>query len=63
MTYPSSFLKRVTKLYARLGYSLEEATGLADSAILYQNVGDNVENIDEATSSLISTMQGLNGRS
>ena len=45
--------------YARLGYSLEDATGLADSAILYQNVGDDVENIDAATSSLISTMQGF----
>ena len=45
--------------YARLGHSLEEATGLADSAILYQNVGDDVASIDDATSSLISTMQGF----
>lgn len=46
--------------YARLGYSLEEATGLADSALIYSNVGDDVASIDDATGSLISTMQGFN---
>lgn len=45
--------------YARLGYSVPQATLLADSALIYQNVGDDVENIDDATSALISTMQGF----
>lgn len=42
--------------YARLGYSLSEASALADSAIVYQNVGDGLSGIDEATQHLISTM-------
>ena len=45
--------------YARLGYDIPDATQLADSAILYLNVGDDVESMDQATKSLISTMQGL----
>lgn len=45
--------------YARLGYDIPDATKLADSAILYLNVGDDVESMDQATKSLISTMQGL----
>lgn len=45
--------------YARLGFSVPEAKGLADSAIIYQNVGDDIESIDQATSSLISTMSGF----
>lgn len=45
--------------YARLGYDIPDATKLADSAILYLNVGDDVESMDQATKSLISTMQGF----
>lgn len=45
--------------YARLGYSLNEATTLADSALIYQNVADGIESIDDATAALISTMQGF----
>ena len=45
--------------YARLGFDIPEASTLADSALIYLNVGDDVENIDEATSHLISTMQGF----
>lgn len=46
--------------YSRLGYDIADATTLADSALIYSNVGDDVENIDDATSALISTMQGFN---
>ena len=46
--------------YARLGYDINQATTLADSAIIYQNVGDDVQSIDDATGALISTMQGFN---
>lgn len=45
---------------ARLGYDLQEASALADTAIVYSNVGDDVESIDEASKSIISTMQGFN---
>ena len=45
---------------ARLGYNLQDASALADTAIVYSNVGDNVESIDEASKSIISTMQGFN---
>ena len=45
--------------YSRLGYSLEEATDLADVAIMSKNVWDDVDNIDDVTSSLISTMKGF----
>lgn len=44
---------------ARLGYDLKEAASLADSALVYKNVGDGISNIDEASSSLISTMQAF----
>lgn len=46
-------------MFARLGYSVPEAEGLADAAIKYQNVGDDVDSIEDSTSTLISTMQGF----
>ena len=42
--------------FARLGYSISESSALANAAIIYSNVGDEIENIDEATKSIISTM-------
>ena len=45
--------------WARLGYSMDEASKLADASLIYQNVGDDVESIDQASSSLISTLQGF----
>lgn len=45
--------------YSRLGYSLDEAASLADVAIMSKNVWDEVDNIDDVTSSLISTMKGF----
>ena len=45
--------------YARLGYSIDEASKLADSAIIYKNVGDGLEGIDQATEHLISTMKAF----
>lgn len=44
--------------FARLGYNIDEATKLADSALIYKNVGDDVDTIDDATKAIISTMQG-----
>lgn len=48
-----------TSDFARLGYSLTDATTLSDAATIYLNVGDDVEDIDQATKSIVSTMQGF----
>lgn len=45
--------------FARLGYSLSDATKLADVALVYNNVGDEVDSINEATQSIISSMQAF----
>lgn len=45
--------------FARLGYGVEEASALADIAIMYENIGDGVEDITQATESIVSTMQAF----
>lgn len=45
--------------FARLGYSLPDATELAKVAALYVNVGDGITS-DEASKSIISTMKAFN---
>lgn len=45
--------------FSRLGYSLPEASELAKVATLYKNVGDGID-INEASSSLVSTMKAFN---
>lgn len=45
--------------FARLGYNIDEASQLADAAIVYKNVGDGIEDISEASESIISTMQAF----
>ena len=42
--------------FARLGYGFEDAQGLAEVANIYAVVGDEIEGVEEATKSLISTM-------
>lgn len=46
--------------FARLGYSLDEAAELAKAALIYKNVGDGIEDISEASESIISTMKAFN---
>lgn len=46
--------------FARLGYTLSESAQLADAALVYKNVGDGIENIGEASESIISTMKAFN---
>lgn len=46
--------------FARLGYEMEDAQGLAEVANIYAVVGDEVEGVDAATSSIISTMKAFN---
>lgn len=45
--------------FARLGYNIEDAEKLADSAIVYKNVGDGIEDIGAASESIIATMQAF----
>ena len=45
--------------FARLGFSVEDSTSLAAAALVYKNVGDGIEDISQATESLISTMKGF----
>lgn len=51
--------------FARLGYNIDQASALADAALVYKNVGDGIENISDASDSIISTMmafEDLEGR-
>ena len=46
--------------FARLGYSLADAENLAVAATVYKNVGDGIENVADASESIISTMKAFN---
>lgn len=46
--------------FARLGYSLEEASQLAEAANVYKNVGDSINDVAQASESIISTMKAFN---
>lgn len=48
-----------TANFARLGYSLSDSADLADAALVYKNVGDGIATIDEASESVIATMQAF----
>lgn len=45
--------------FARLGYTLDEASQLADAALVYKNVGDGIEDVSQASESIISTMKAF----
>lgn len=45
--------------FSRLGYNISDAEKLADVAIVYKNVGDGIEDISEASQSVISTMKAF----
>lgn len=45
--------------FARLGYTLDESAQLADAALVYKNVGDGIEDISQASESIISTMKAF----
>lgn len=45
--------------FARLGYGIEDASALADTALIYKNIGDGIEDVTEASESIISTMQAF----
>ena len=45
--------------FARLGYTMEESAKMAETAIVYKNVADGLDTVDEATDSIISTMKAF----
>lgn len=55
-----SELVDATASFARMGYSIEEASELGELATIYNNVGDGINGIDDASQSLISTMKAFN---
>lgn len=49
-------LVKSTADFARLGYGFKDAQGLAEVANIYAVVGDEIDDVEQATESLISTM-------
>lgn len=47
-----------TAEFAKLGYNIEEASKMAESALVYTNVGDNVD-VETGSQSIISTMKAF----
>lgn len=45
--------------FSRLGYDITEASALAEAALVYKNVGDGIDDIAEASESLISTIKAF----
>lgn len=54
-----SAVTEATATFAKLGYNMEQATEMAESAIVYKNVGDNIASTEDAANSIISTMKGF----
>ena len=48
-----------TATFARLGYSMEEASSMAETAIIYKNVADGLDSVEESSDSIISTMMAF----
>lgn len=54
-----SAVTEATATFAKLGYSIEQASEMAEAAIVYKNVGDNIESTEDAANSIISTLKGF----
>lgn len=46
--------------FAKLGYSISDSSELAKVATMYLNVGDDLDGIDDATSTIVSTLKAFN---
>ena len=55
-----SNLVESTAGFARLGYGIDEAEKLAEVANIYTVVGDDIESVEVATQSIVSTMTAFN---
>lgn len=54
----SDFTK-ATSNFARLGYTMDESAKMAETAIVYKNVADGLDTVEESTESIISTMKAF----
>jgi TP901 family phage tail tape measure protein len=54
-----SAVTEATATFAKLGYTMAQATEMAEAAIVYKNVGDNIASTEDAADSIISTMKGF----
>lgn len=54
-----SAVTEATATFAKLGYSMEQASKMAEAAIVYKNVGDNIASTGDAADSIISTLKGF----
>ncbi len=48
-----------TATFAKLGYSMEMASEMAEAALVYKNVGDGIASAEDAADSIISTLKGF----
>lgn len=48
-----------TTVFKRAGYTLNESLDLAKSSLVMTNVGDGINNVEEASSALIATLKGF----
>ena len=48
-----------SSMFARLGYDLEESASMAETAIIYKNVADGLDSVEESSESIISTMMAF----
>lgn len=54
-----SAVTEATATFAKLGYSMQQASEMAEAAIVYKNVGDNIASTEDAADSIISTLKGF----
>ena len=54
-----SAVTEATATFAKLGYDMVTATEMAEAAIVYKNVGDNIASTEDAADSIISTLKGF----
>jgi TP901 family phage tail tape measure protein len=48
-----------TANFARLGYTMTESANMAKTAVVYKNVADGLDTVEDATDSIISTMKAF----
>ncbi len=50
---------KASSAFARMGFDVQQSLGLAQEALLMFNVGDGIDNVDQATTSLIASLKGF----
>ena len=54
-----SAVTEATATFSKLGYEMNSAAEMAEAAIVYKNVGDNITSTEDAADSIISTLKGF----